>query len=569
MAGMYDERSALQPAALKPLTTFQLTHAFIICLTGFQEGYMLCVINSLLPPIQRALELCFPCDGGDTDAALAACTCPKKSLVVSVLMIGAAFGGLAGGQLADTLGRKPVVLLSAVLAVAVAGLCSTATPELVGLLIAGRTLAGVCIGAGGTASIALIAETAPREHRGALITAVELSLCVGCVVATLLALALGDAHWRVTMALPASLGAVQLVSGAMMLHESPAWLEHHDRNDDAIAAKTALGLAHNAGGRLRYAGEKPRAMSRRGSFRRALTMVAPVAGDEGDGVADGLRDASSSAGSAGGRNARALCLAVGCALAHSALAANAVLYYSRDILQSAGVAHPLAAELFLGLVKCVGVLGALMYVDRVGRKPLLLVGNLGALFGHLGLASSFSMSPANPLVALGALCAFIFFWELSWAGLMYMVAAEMLPVSIRGLGLGLVASVYWMLSFGWAFFLEALLAALGPSRAFGLLAVTTFGSLLFVIACVTTERRDDATSSGNARPASAAAFKRNASTSFQHLLAEDREAAEPETDGGKEGEGKQGDASDRQTSRSSRSSRSVRDADSWREVNAP
>jgi MFS family permease len=242
----------------KELTWWQLMHAGIICLTGFQEGYCawrvksckllnrshttaivvadLCVINSLLPPIQRSLELCFPCEG-DSDTAMAECTCSTKSLVVSVLMVGAAVGGLAGGYLADALGRKRVVMCAAALFIVVAALCSTATAETLYLFMIGRIACGLCVGAGGTAAIAYVAETAPKEHRGFLIQAVEVSLCVGCVFATLVALAAGDSRWRLTMALPGAIATFQLVAGCVMLHESPAWLDSAGRHEEAAAAR--------------------------------------------------------------------------------------------------------------------------------------------------------------------------------------------------------------------------------------------------------------------------------------------------------------------------------------------
>ena len=72
---------------------------------------------------------------------------------------------------------------------------------------------------------------------------------------------------------------------------------------------------------------------------------------------------------------------------------------------------------------------------------------------------------------------FIFFWDLSWAGLMFMVAAEVLPLPIRGIGLGLVATVYWSGSFLWAFYLQELFEAVGTSTTFFMLSATTCGSI--------------------------------------------------------------------------------------------
>lgn len=503
----------------KELTWWQLMHAGIICLTGFQEGYYLCVINSLLPPIQRSLELCFPCEG-DSDTAMAECTCSTKSLVVSVLMVGAAVGGLAGGYLADALGRKRVVMCAAALFIVVAALCSTATAETLYLFMIGRIACGLCVGAGGTAAIAYVAETAPKEHRGFFIQAVEVSLCVGCVFATLVALAAGDSRWRLTMALPGAIATFQLVAGCVMLHESPAWLDSAGRHEEAAAARLALDLHTER--------SKPHIKSAAASviaglrFRRSLALL-PT----------GVEAAAQRAAMHSSRNMGALMFAIGCALAHSALAANAVLYYSRDILQSAGIENALTAELFVGIVKTTGVLVALVLVERVGRKPLLLVGTAGALLGHFCLGLAFRYNPTLDGLALGSLFTFIFFWDLSWAGLMFMVAAEALPLSIRGIGLGAVATIYWTCSFLWSYFLQSLFRALSTSTTFFMLAGTTGASLLFVIFVVqeTKEQRVLAQPTGrDARPAEV--LRRVSTVSFAHILAEGREEAKEEEEEG-------------------------------------
>ena len=504
------------------LSAFQLAHALLVCLTGFQEGYYLCVVNSCLTPIQRDLQLCYPCEGGSSDAALAECTCTSKSLAVAILMVGAAAGGLTGGALADRFGRRSIVLLTAALFVAVAVMCTAAQPGTVWLFFVGRIGTGLCVGAGGTASVAFIAETAPREFRGALIQAVEVSLCVGCVVATLVALALGDHRWRATMAVPGFIAVVQLLGGYLFLYESPAWLEAQGRVGEARAAASALGLssAHEKT-TMRGAGKAVLAGVR---FSRSLAML-PTGSD-----AVAARAAAQS-----GRHVRALAIAVGCAVAHDALAANAVLYYSRDILQSAGVGNALLAELFVGIVKCAGVIVTLLLVERTGRKPLLLVGTFGAMIGHAGMGWAFATEPHSQPLALASLFVFIFFWDLSWAGLMFMVAAEVLPLPIRGIGLGLVATVYWSGSFLWAFYLQELFEAVGTSTTFFMLSATTCGSLLFVALFVPeTSEPHDAAAVRPQAVASKLPARSGSLASFAHILAEGRET--DTTDANAEGE---------------------------------
>ena len=102
---------------------------------------------------------------------------------------------------------------------------------------------------------------------------------------------------------------------------------------------------------------------------------------------------------------RPLAIALGCAVSHGILAANAVLYYLRDILQMAGVRSPLVVALLIGLVKLLGVLVALLSIKRVGKRNLLLLGTCGTILGHLGLALALSVDQ-GALRALGCAISF-------------------------------------------------------------------------------------------------------------------------------------------------------------------
>jgi uncharacterized membrane protein len=116
---------------------------------------------------------------------------------------------------------------------------------------------------------------------------------------------------------------------------------------------------------------------------------------------------------------------------------------------------------------------------------------------------------------------------------MFMVAAEALPLSIRGIGLGAVATIYWTCSFLWSYFLQSLFRALSTSTTFFMLAGTTGASLLFVIFVVqeTKEQRVLAQPTGrDARPAEV--LRRVSTVSFAHILAEGREEAKEEEEEG-------------------------------------
>merc|ERR1719379_1026137 len=103
-------RSRSASTAARPKGLGICFHVLMACVSGFLRGYGLYVIGPILTPVQRSLQLCFPCNGGESDLALAACTCPMKEFAVSSVALGAIFGGLAGGSMADAVGRRAALL---------------------------------------------------------------------------------------------------------------------------------------------------------------------------------------------------------------------------------------------------------------------------------------------------------------------------------------------------------------------------------------------------------------------------------------------------------------------------
>ena len=376
-------------------------------------------------------------------------------------MLGAILGAIIGSGTADWLGRKSAVAITAVVFLLSALLMASASTEETRILFfAGRIGTGWCVGAGGAASNALLAETAPLAHRSQLLQLNEVMLCVGCLLAVLAANLLGDTNWRITVLLLALLSTIQLFGITLLLHESPPWLLSRGRRKEARASALALGIDPPE---QDQAAEPPSLSTQKSRIMADVRL-----------------------------HKRPLAIALGCAVSHGILAANAVLYYSRDILQMAGVRSPLAVALLIGLVKLLGVLVALLSIKRVGKRNLLLLGTCGTILGHLGLALALSVDqgalralgcgdklPAEAL-ALFSMLLFIFAWDASWAGLMYVVSATVLPQRVRAFGLGLVAAVYWLLCFVANQTLEGLLLRLGASGLFGWLAGLGTLALAFV-----------------------------------------------------------------------------------------
>ena len=217
-----DEKSPLNaPATRAGSSQLRLAAVGFACCTGFIEGFDLCVISSILLPVQRSLELCYPCEGGDSTTALAECNCPQKAFAVSSIMLGAIFGGFSGGLVADRFGR-----LSAMLTANSCFLCGcllmvAAVPSVAWSFFLGRVLVGFGVGVGGAASNSYLAEVVPDEQQARAVQLNEVVFCVGCLAAFFVAVLLGDGLWRATVAVGALPALVQLLAVSCLLPEPP------------------------------------------------------------------------------------------------------------------------------------------------------------------------------------------------------------------------------------------------------------------------------------------------------------------------------------------------------------
>ncbi|KAG7382321.1 hypothetical protein PHYPSEUDO_005053 [Phytophthora pseudosyringae] len=178
------------------------------------------------------------------------------------------------------------------------------------------------------------------------------------------------------------------------------------------------------------------------------------------------------------------------AFCHVLTAANAMLYYSSYILEAlqTGNTHPvssLSKEIWVGIAKLAGVCSAIAVVDRVGRRPLLIIGTSTMLICHFIFAVCFwtlSSTHSEMVQTLGEwnLYTFIFAWNLSWAPLMWVVCSELLPDEFRSIGMGLTFGMFWL---GSALVNQTLLSvfhAFGAGNAFLLYTTLTAASLCFV-----------------------------------------------------------------------------------------
>jgi major inositol transporter-like SP family MFS transporter len=384
-------------------------------------------------------------------------------VVSSLLFPGAAFGALLGGKLADVLGRKGSLLVCAGLFLFGAIICAIA-PN-VPIMTAGRILLGFGVGAAAVTCPLYLAEMAPADRRGRMVTINELMIVTGQFLAfamnALLDALIKDPHvWRWMLGV-ATVPAIALLVGMFFLPDSPRWYAVRGRFEDT---------------------------------RRVLSYSRPPAeaSEEYNVITEhAKRDVSEDKGAAV-RDLKAFpwmrrILWIGCGLAtvQQATGINTVNYYAPTILRSTGLgaSASLILTITVGVVAIIGTIFGIWLIGKVNRRPLLLTGFTGVAAGHAVLALSFLLPETSfrSYLILAAMLFVVFFVQTFIGTLVWLLLSEIFPMTIRGFAMGIAVFVLWTVNAAISFAFPPLVATLGASLTFGLFALVNVGSFVFVM----------------------------------------------------------------------------------------
>lgn len=347
-------------------------------------------------------------------------------LTVSVALWGTVAGALLAGFPADRYGRRDSLRVLGILYLVSALGCAFAW-DWTSLMVA-RFLGGLAIGGSSVIGPMYIAEISPARWRGRLVGVFQINIVVGILLAYLSnyligTMGLGGLEWRWKFGVEAAPSALFLLL-LLAIPRSPRWLVQRGRAEEARRALTSIGED-----------DVDAAMA---------AMVTAVRLEHRHG-----QERLSAAG-----NRFPLFLAVSIAAFNQFSGINAILYYLNDIFASAGfdkVSSDLQA-VAIGVTNLVFTLFAMLFIDRIGRRKLLVVGSIGMALCLSGVAAIFRTGSREDLL-LWLLIGFIAAFAFSQGAVIWVYLAEVFPTAVRARGQSLGSSVHWVMNalISWSF----------------------------------------------------------------------------------------------------------------------
>ena len=395
---------------------------------GFLFGYDSGAVNGTQEGLRQAFGL--------SDAGL--------GFTVGSLLIGCFIGAFLAGRLADLYGRRNVMMVTAILFTIGALIQGFAHDHT--LFVIARLMGGMAVGAASVLSPAYISEVAPASVRGRLTTLQQIMIIIGLTIAFVvnyfLAQSAGESTasywagieaWRwmyLMQAVPAMIFLVALI----FIPESPRYLVSKGRDEKASQVLTSLYGKDVARGKLdeiraTYAEDhRPRLSDIKGN---GLFGIRPI-------VWAGIM----------------------LAVFQQLVGINVIFYYGETLWKLAGVSEEAALQrnILSGVVSIAACIVTIMVIDKIGRKPLLLIGSAGMAVSLFAMAFAFNsgtldatgqlqLTPNMGMVALIAANLYVIFFNGTWGPVMWVMLGEMFPNQIRGSALAVAGFAQWFANY--------------------------------------------------------------------------------------------------------------------------
>ena len=375
-----------------------------------------------------------------------------EEIAVSAVLVGAILGAAICGKLSDAIGRKLTILSMAV--IFTVGAILTAFSPSIWVFVAFRIIVGIGIGMASVVTPIYISEMAPSDKRGGMVTLNQLAVTVGIAVAYWVDLAFAAANmgWRPMFAV-AAIPATILFIGMLFLSDTPRWLASKGKWEKAEAV-----LQRNVGGNT----DQERDLLRKNLEETKKSSIRDLFGK-------GLRVA--------------LIVGIGLAVFQQVVGINTIIYYAPTIFGYAGFKSASGAILATSVVGVVNVLAtivAILLVDRVGRRPLLLIGTIGLIVTLAALGILFMVGAASlGFFVLIALVVYIISYAIGMGPVFWLMGSEIYPNRLRGTAASFSTVANWGSNLLVSVTFLTLFATIGQSFTFWLYGVFGILALIF------------------------------------------------------------------------------------------
>jgi sugar porter (SP) family MFS transporter len=412
--------------------------AIVAAISGFLFGFDTAVINGVLLFLRHQFAL------NDIQTEVAA----------SALLLGCLLGAAGASMIGDRIGRRKSLLCAALLfAISTLG---TSLANSIDLFSIGRLICGLAIGLASVLTPVYISEIAPAPNRGTLVSMNQLAVVVGILAAYFVSWKfafLGDSSWRWMLGV-AAIPSLAFFVGLLTIPESPRWLIGNGQRAKAEAVLTRIFGAKEAAAQVRLVEQA--ATTEDGSWHEVFAKP--------------MRK----------RLGVALALAILCQVT----GINTVLYYGSIIInehfrgQSTNTA--LEANVIIGGTNLVVTIIALFFLDRWGRRPMLLTATAGMALSLATLVFAFHSHSISPMVMMISIICYVGFYAFGMGPVPWIIISEIFPNKIRGRAASIATSTLWTSTLVVTFTFLSLVRTFDISGTFAIYATLSLLGFVYI-----------------------------------------------------------------------------------------
>lgn len=405
---------------------------------GYDSGYISGVMG--MEYFIHLLTGLDPPPAGATTDEKAYFTLPswKKSLITSILSAGTFFGALIAGDLADFIGRRITIIAGCFIFI-VGVILQTASSSL-GLLVAGRLIAGFGVGFVSAIIILYMSEIAPKKVRGAIVSGYQFCITIGILLASCVDYGTQDrtdsGSYRIPIAIQ-MLWAIILAVGLFFLPDSPRYYVKRGKLDLASATLARL---RGQPVESEFIQQELAEIVANHEYELQLMPQGSYFNSWLNCFKGGLRKPNS--------NLRRTILGTSLQMMQQWTGINFIFYFGTTFFQELGtISNPFLIGLITTLVNVCSTPLSFWAIERIGRRPLLIWGACGMfvcefIVAIIGVTDGSNHKAVSAMISF--ICIYIFFFATTWGPGAWVVIGEIFPLPIRSRGVGLATASNWL-----------------------------------------------------------------------------------------------------------------------------